>query len=394
MYAQLRQPPPALTSRRPDLPPAADQVFARALAKAPGDRYPTCREFADALRAAFGLAPYDSGPEVIPAAVHPPSGPARPTSADDAPGPAAPAPRTPVPPAAFGRPAPAPGRRSRRGLLAALAAVLVLAAAAIVAHTLYSGLFSRPLATIPITATSGLAPVTGDVYVEYHLGRHASAQVHGEVSGLRRGETAELFAQPFPYRHAPVRSGSAVLAAAGRGAAYAFTVIPALATRYYVELFPSAGATAPVARSRTVTIYVTRDLAGGALACRSPFCRATIPLHVFVPASAMSTEISKHWYPYGAPGPATAAADLQLMTPANPHIRSLLKALRPQISKPRRISATEFGLTISFPPSVAKVALFWHFTACAADTETRDGLGLPGRHACGLALVPPGSYLG
>jgi serine/threonine protein kinase len=80
LYAQLSQPPPLLTSRRPDLPPAADRVFARALAKAPGDRYPTCREFADALRAAFGLAPYDPGPRGIPAAGRPPTQIASPTA--------------------------------------------------------------------------------------------------------------------------------------------------------------------------------------------------------------------------------------------------------------------------------------------------------------------------
>ena len=39
MYAQVSEPPPALTSRRPDLPAAADGVLARALAKAPADRY-------------------------------------------------------------------------------------------------------------------------------------------------------------------------------------------------------------------------------------------------------------------------------------------------------------------------------------------------------------------
>jgi serine/threonine protein kinase len=66
MYAQVSEPPPALTSRRPDLPAAADGVLARALAKAPADRYASCREFADALRGAFGLAAYDSGPETIP----------------------------------------------------------------------------------------------------------------------------------------------------------------------------------------------------------------------------------------------------------------------------------------------------------------------------------------
>ncbi len=66
MYAQLSEPPPALTSRRPDLPPAADRVFAKALAKAPASRYASCREFCDALREAFGIRPYDSGPGAVP----------------------------------------------------------------------------------------------------------------------------------------------------------------------------------------------------------------------------------------------------------------------------------------------------------------------------------------
>ena len=39
MYAQVSEPPPLLTSRRADLPAAADAVLARALAKASGDRY-------------------------------------------------------------------------------------------------------------------------------------------------------------------------------------------------------------------------------------------------------------------------------------------------------------------------------------------------------------------
>ena len=58
IYAHLSEPPPPLSSRRPDLPPAADAALAKALAKVPGDRYRSCREFADALRAAFGFTPY------------------------------------------------------------------------------------------------------------------------------------------------------------------------------------------------------------------------------------------------------------------------------------------------------------------------------------------------
>jgi len=55
LYAHLSVPPPALSARRPGLPAAADRVLARGMAKAAANRYPTCREFAEALRGALGL---------------------------------------------------------------------------------------------------------------------------------------------------------------------------------------------------------------------------------------------------------------------------------------------------------------------------------------------------
>ena len=58
IWSHLSVPPPPLTSLRPGLPAGADQVFARALAKAPADRYPRCADFAESLRGALGLAPY------------------------------------------------------------------------------------------------------------------------------------------------------------------------------------------------------------------------------------------------------------------------------------------------------------------------------------------------
>jgi serine/threonine-protein kinase len=64
LLAHLSEPPPSLVSRRPDLPEAADRVLARAMAKAPEERYDTCAEFADALREALGLAPYHRGGSV------------------------------------------------------------------------------------------------------------------------------------------------------------------------------------------------------------------------------------------------------------------------------------------------------------------------------------------
>ncbi len=58
LFAHLSEPPPSLRSQRPGLPAAADAVLARGMAKLPEQRFGSCTDFADALRAALGLAPY------------------------------------------------------------------------------------------------------------------------------------------------------------------------------------------------------------------------------------------------------------------------------------------------------------------------------------------------
>jgi serine/threonine-protein kinase len=113
MWAQLSEPPPALTARRRDLPPAVDQVLAKALAKSPDDRYRTCLDFAAALRNACGLGT-DTAPDApVPGPGQTVVGSAR------------------VPPASQAEPATGeatrPWRRSRVGLVAGC--VVVLAAA-------------------------------------------------------------------------------------------------------------------------------------------------------------------------------------------------------------------------------------------------------------------------
>lgn len=55
LWAHLSDPPPCLTALRPDLPCATDQVLARAMAKTPEHRYPSCEEFVHAFRAALGI---------------------------------------------------------------------------------------------------------------------------------------------------------------------------------------------------------------------------------------------------------------------------------------------------------------------------------------------------
>jgi serine/threonine protein kinase/WD40 repeat protein len=83
MAAHLYAEPPSLRARRPDLPGAADQVLAMAMAKSPADRYESCGDFAEALRQALGLAPYIPRPHRAEPVPPPPSvgGPASPQPA-------------------------------------------------------------------------------------------------------------------------------------------------------------------------------------------------------------------------------------------------------------------------------------------------------------------------
>jgi predicted ATPase len=72
MFAHIMEPPPKVTAVRPDLPEALDAVIARAMAKAPAERFATCREMVDAARTALGGA---SGvvPSAVTAPVPPPA---------------------------------------------------------------------------------------------------------------------------------------------------------------------------------------------------------------------------------------------------------------------------------------------------------------------------------
>ncbi|MEV7930216.1 serine/threonine-protein kinase [Kitasatospora sp. NPDC088779] len=57
LWAHLNDPPPTLRDHRPDLPAAVEAVVARALAKAPQDRYASCLQFVAELRAATAVVP-------------------------------------------------------------------------------------------------------------------------------------------------------------------------------------------------------------------------------------------------------------------------------------------------------------------------------------------------
>jgi serine/threonine protein kinase len=97
LLAHLEATPPRITALRPDLPSAIDQVIARAMAKSPDARYPTCRALITAARQALfpTRGPRDPAP--------PPAAPV-PT-----PGTREPHPLIPGPPNREGSPTPNPG---------------------------------------------------------------------------------------------------------------------------------------------------------------------------------------------------------------------------------------------------------------------------------------------
>ena len=55
IWAHVEETPAMPTVLRPELPPEIDEVFARVLAKRPGERYQSCREFVEAARIALGI---------------------------------------------------------------------------------------------------------------------------------------------------------------------------------------------------------------------------------------------------------------------------------------------------------------------------------------------------
>ncbi len=423
LQAHLTQPPPTLTSRRPEIPAAADEVAARALAKAPEQRYPSCREFAAALAGALGLRPPPpsvvrsagpvGGPPPDQVYLTMPSGPApRPeepmpeTVAPAAPA-LAPASLAPIPaasaPTAAGNGEPwlvrrEPGFPHLRRALITLAVIAVLAAAsvAVVATGVLRSAPPKPkpppkLASFPITARSGLAAQSGDVWVMYDNGGAAQAQVYGTVKGARRGYVARLYAQPFPFTAKPAVIASAVLHPAHKLAPYAFKVTPAVATHYYVAVFTGRKATRSLGNSPTAAVYVATTITHTtSQGCSRPTCHETFTLSVRVPPSALGTEISKRWYTYFGINQSKSAA-----APPGPTVLQL-GAGGPRVSAPRRVSVAEYAVTVTFTfPIGKKNGYTWFWAACVQGSEAADGIGLPGGHGCGAKAIPAvHSYLG
>jgi len=166
LWAHLTQDPPKASERRPGVPERLDPVVIKAMAKAPPDRYASCREMvADARRAVSAPIPAPPPPPPPPApqetgtAASYPSAPPQPATV--------PQPYTAPPPQpTWPPPAPAPGGRPRRtGLLVGgILGGVGLIAAVIVGIVLAGGGGngpSPPPSPPPTTVSPTTGPPTG-----------------------------------------------------------------------------------------------------------------------------------------------------------------------------------------------------------------------------------------
>jgi hypothetical protein len=273
------------------------------------------------------------------------------------------------------------------------------AACAIVASTAGSAL-AQPTTTGP-TVTIGVSSANAKAYGytfvvfgnTYDHQKYATATISGSVSNATSGNVAQLYAQPFPYKHAPVAVADQQLVLNGASSEhYSFSAIPGIATRYSVEILPSATVSAPAqAASAAVTSYVVTDQwSTGVKTCNRagnrPICHQSIRIRTLLPASAYRAEARKKLYFY-------FAINLNSRRiPTTPVWLTLDNSAR--IGKAKRVSAVEFEQTVVISFRVNNDAYNFNFSYCSKASESSDGVNLPGHHHCGAKRVKDTWFLG
>lgn len=219
-----------------------------------------------------------------------------------------------------------------------------------------------------ISVSASFPAVAGERLVIYKAAGSDTATISGTVTGAPPRAKATLLARPFRARSFTAESNPIALRHASP-ARYSFTVQPSVATAYEVRI--TAGKNV-VATSAVQTVYV----AGGGRKspprqkCSRSSCTFDFPAYLFIPAPAYNFETHKHWYLY-----------LEVGYPRLPgyfRLDSLAKA-----SRVRKISADEFEVTFTFHIPLRNGSGLWETNFCTKDTESKDGMGLPGASGCG-----------
>jgi hypothetical protein len=231
----------------------------------------------------------------------------------------------------------------------------------------------------------------------YQHDKYETATISGAVSGATSGNVAQLYAQPFPYKHAPAAvAGQQLVLDGSSSETYSFHAIPGIATRYSVEVLTSATATTPpLATSPSSMVYVATDQwLTGFRTCnpprrgQRPVCHQTVHVYTLVPASAYRTESRLKFYFYFAV--ALNASHI----PAAP-IWVYLNRDVVKISAAKKISSHEFEQTVTLAYRIGDHdAYSGNYDFCSKSAEPSDGVNLPGHHHCGDKRVKASWFLG
>ena len=230
---------------------------------------------------------------------------------------------------------------------------------------------------VTISATSPHYPgashgkVLGYALVVYKGGKGTNtAVISGTVTGAAPSDTATLLAEPFGAKSFTKAAPPLTLSGAA-SQSYSFNVKPSLATHYEVQV--ATGTTVHIT-SVQQTVYVTEsgNVTKPHQKCNraGTSCTFTSKFFEVLPRSGYNTEAKKHLYVYALVIYRTLPKFLNLVPSAT-------------ASKARKINAGEFERSITFHLTFRNRN--WHLLplTCSKDSETRDGLGLPGSHGCG-----------
>lgn len=252
----------------------------------------------------------------------------------------------------------------------AVAPALITASVIAVGAQSAAALSGETGASVGVTiGVSTRFPAIGeDRLVIYKAAGYDTAGVSGTITGAPSGASATLLAWQFRGRGFKV-TGRPVRLRSSAPIRYSFRVQPSLATAYEVRVMAGGRA---IATSAARTVYVA---GGGRLSrshsmCTHAACTFSFPAYLRVPAPAYNIETRKHWYLY-----------LEVGYPKLPGYYTLNDTAT--ASRPRKISADEFEMSFTFRIRLRNGVGRWETNFCTRNTESRDGVGLPGSHHCG-----------
>lgn len=206
-----------------------------------------------------------------------------------------------------------------------------------------------------------------------------TAIISGDITGAASGDVATLLAKPFGHKPFTATGDTITLRPSGSTPlAYTFNVTPTLATSYEVQVTGPAGK----ASSAPVTVYVTEwpGAAPWSTKCARADCTFSFEFYEELPPSAYKTEAMKPWYFY-------FDLDPKLSAKSFPEYLYLDKSAT--VSRVHKFSSDQFYVVVkwSYKTSLKKPARYGLALLCTQETESKDGLGLPGHHGCGAGRV-------